>query len=265
MKDFEYIYGPLYSWRLGVSLGIDPLSLKEKICNYDCVYCQLGKTSRLTCQRKEFVPTDKILHEIKSLPDLFIDYFTFSGRGEPTLAKNLGEMIAALRQIRKEKIAVITNSSLMGEKDVRRDLMLADYVSAKLDGFSQEDFEDVDGPATGIKFENILKGLLEFRREFQGTLALQIMFIERNKHSADQLARLARAIRPDEVQLNTPTRACGAPALSPVEMKEICHYFEGMNLNCVYDKTFQCVQPLNQFQTARRHGNFQKSFLKSLS
>ncbi len=88
-KDFKYIYGPISSWRLGRSLGIDPLSQKEKICTFDCIYCQLGRTKKYTKQRKIFSPERKLMKEINSLPEIDIDYITFPGRGEPTLAKNI--------------------------------------------------------------------------------------------------------------------------------------------------------------------------------
>jgi wyosine [tRNA(Phe)-imidazoG37] synthetase (radical SAM superfamily) len=118
-KDFKYIYGPVASWRLGSSLGIDAISGKEKICTFDCVYCQLGRTGILSSQRRVFVPADEIIRELVSLPFLKIDYITFSGSGEPTLAKNLGRIIKAIKKIRKVKIAVLTNASLIGRKDVR--------------------------------------------------------------------------------------------------------------------------------------------------
>ncbi len=86
MNKYKYIYGPVFSWRLGRSLGIDPISKEKKICTFDCLYCQLGKTDRLTNIRSMFVPTVEIIKEIRKIPPLKIDYLTFSGRGEPTLA-----------------------------------------------------------------------------------------------------------------------------------------------------------------------------------
>ena len=126
---FKYLYGPVSSWRLGSSLGIDPISTTGKICSFDCLYCQLGSGAAYTRKRRLYVPTEEIIKEIEQLPkDLAIDYFTFSGRGEPTLALNIGEIIRKLRTIRKEKIAVITNASLMDKISLRRELALADFV-----------------------------------------------------------------------------------------------------------------------------------------
>ena len=137
---FQYIFGPVHSWRLGRSLGIDPLSSKHKICNMDCIYCQLGKTTQLINERKVYVPTQDVMDEISRIPLHFVDYITFAGRGEPTLAKNLGEMIRGIKAIRHEKVAVLTNSSLMNLKEVRDDLMAADFVLAKLDAGDQSFF-----------------------------------------------------------------------------------------------------------------------------
>ncbi|MFC1805334.1 radical SAM protein, partial [Candidatus Omnitrophota bacterium] len=126
--DLQYIYGPVPSWRLGSSLGIDPISRSKKICSFDCTYCQLGKTEIFSDQRQVFVPTNKIIEEFKLVPLIQIDYITFSGVGEPTLASNLGEAIRGVKEIRKERIAVLTNSSLIDRDDVKRDLLLADLV-----------------------------------------------------------------------------------------------------------------------------------------
>ncbi|MBU1007000.1 MAG: radical SAM protein [Candidatus Omnitrophica bacterium] len=156
-KDFKYIYGPVPSWRLGSSLGVDPISQTGKVCTFDCLYCQLGKTKIFTGERKIYVPVTKIIEELDLLPQVQIDYITFSGRGEPTLAGNLGRMIKAIKKIRKEKIAVLTNSSLLNRRDVQEDLLPADFVVAKLDADSQKVFDIVDKPMEAIKFDAILK------------------------------------------------------------------------------------------------------------
>ena len=259
--NFQHIYGPLYSWRLGMSLGIDPLSSgNQKICNFDCIYCQLGRTKDFTFERKIFVPTDDILREIKAMPDIPIDYLTFSGQGEPTLAKNLGEMIMALHEIRDEKIAVITNSSLLDREDVRCDLASADYVLAKLDVHSQQSLKSINGPAEGCGLKKIIQGITDFRRFFKGKLALQIMFMENNKKDAARIARLAQRINPDEVQLNTPIRPSGVRFLSSAEMQKVRSFFKGMPVTCVYDAERKEIKPFNERDTIRRHGNFKKRF-----
>ncbi|MDE1920822.1 MAG: radical SAM protein [Candidatus Omnitrophica bacterium] len=266
IEDFRYIYGPVQSWRMGKSLGIDPLSDKVKVCNLDCVYCQLGKTRHLTNERKEYVDVREITAEIARFFEVAgkhtpcftekIDFITFSGRGEPTLAKNLGEMILALRAIRDEKIAVITNSTLMHLSDVQQDLALADVVMAKLDAFNTESFLKIDKPIEGISFERIVKGVKEFKGRYKGRLALQIMFMGQNQEYARKIASLAREIMPDEIQINTPLRPCGVRPLNKGIIKLIKSHFDGLPAVTVYDRDIEETRPFNVRETIKRHGNF---------
>ncbi len=236
---FKYIYGSVPSWRLGSSLGIDLLSQEEKICNFDCIYCQLGPTKRHTIERKIYVPVEKVIEELGELPDTNIDYITFSGRGEPTLAANLGEGIKAVKLIHKEPVAVLTNSSLMGLDAVREELVLADFVVAKLDACSPESLQEINRPATGIEFGSILDGINKFRKSYQGKLALQIMFTESNKQDINKYIYLANYIKPDEIQVNTPLRPCGVKPLAKEEVLRIKNNFvlacKEVNVVSVYD------------------------------
>jgi wyosine [tRNA(Phe)-imidazoG37] synthetase (radical SAM superfamily) len=234
-EKYRYIYGPVSSWRLGSSLGIDPISCEEKVCTFDCVYCQVDAKSASTNKREVFVSTQKIIEEIKNLPPLKIDYITFSGRGEPTLAKNLGEIIKEIKKIREEKIAVITNSSLMDRSDVKDDLYLADFVMVKLDAHSENLFQKINRPMKTMKFKGIIKGIKDFRAGYRGKLALQIMFIEENKTYAKDLAQIAREIDAFQVQLNTPLRPCGVKPLGKEELDIIKKYFEDMKVLSPYE------------------------------
>jgi wyosine [tRNA(Phe)-imidazoG37] synthetase (radical SAM superfamily) len=253
-KQFRYIYGPVSSWRLGCSLGIDPLSEKEKICTFDCVYCQLGKTKVFTDERKVFVLAERIIEEIQSLPDVPIDYITFSGRGEPTLAKNLGQMIREVRKVRSEKIAVITNSTLLNRKDVREDLLLADFVLAKLDAGGQEVFERINRPFEKIPFTSVLEGIRNFKNIFEGKLALQIMFIKENEKYASDIARIAREINPDEVEINTPLRPCGVEPLSETALNDVMALFTGLRCVSVYEAEKKKVETISDEDTLIRRG-----------
>ena len=234
-KNCKYIYGPVLSWRLGVSLGVDIISKAEKVCSFDCIYCQVGKTDILTNKRQAFVSTNEVIREVEGLPEFKIDYITFSGRGEPTLASNLGEVIREIKKIRKDKIAVITDSSLIDREDVQKDLSLADLVIAKLDACSGEIFNKINRPLRGITFDKIIKGIKIFKSGFKGRLTLQIMFIDENRSCVRELARIAREIDPDEIQLNTPLRPCGVKPLSQGDLNALKEYFKGMNVVSVYD------------------------------
>lgn len=258
-SSFKYIYGPVYSWRIGWSLGIDPISQSDKICNFNCLYCQLGETDRLENIRSKFVNTSDIVSEIESLPDdLKIDYFTISGRGEPTLASNLGEIILSIKSIKKGPVAVITNGGLIDRPDVRHDLQLADFVLLKLDAGSEKSFQMVNKPSREINFKNILDGMHEFRREYRGKLALQIMIFEENQDQVEILAELARSIKPDEVQLNTPLRPCPVKPVPKTKMETFKALFSDLKVLSVYDAESKEYKPLSDHKTSLRHGKFKQ-------
>ena len=258
MKDnnLKYLYGPVYSWRLGMSLGVDPLSDKHKICNLDCIYCQLGKTVHLSNERKVYVPTHEIINEIIGLPKMELDYITICGRGEPTLAKNLGEIIRAIKKIRREKIAVITNSTLMDQQEAQKDLLLADCVVAKIDAFDQVSLAAIDRSMDELNFGKIYTGIKEFRQTYRGKLALQIMFIKENMLYAKEIAEVVREINADEIEINTPLRPCACASLSIDQLKEIKKQFEGMPAITVFEKDKKDYKPLNERDTIQRHGNY---------
>lgn len=256
---YKYIYGPVSSWRLGRSLGIDPISSFQKICTFDCVYCQAGKTEVFSNKREVFVPTEAVIHELRSLPEVSIDYITFAGNGEPTLAKNLGEMIRAVKMARNEKIAVITNASLINRKDVVDDLLLADLVEAKLDASSEESFKAVNRPMPEILWGDIVEGLKAFRTVYRGRLTLQCMFVASNKSCAAAIAKLAHQIGPDEVEVNTPLRTCAVKPLSIEDIEEITAIFRGIcgariKVRSVYEVKREKSQPFCRTSTEQRRG-----------
>jgi wyosine [tRNA(Phe)-imidazoG37] synthetase (radical SAM superfamily) len=258
-SQYNYIYGPVTSWRIGRSLGIDPISSSEKTCTFDCVYCQAGRTEVLPKDRTVFVPTEALMKEIRSLPDLAADYITFAGNGEPTLAKNLGEMIRAVKMFRKEKIAVITNASLIGRTDVREDLLRADLVEVKLDAPSPESLRRVNRPMPEILFEGILNGIETFRKTYKGHLTLQVMFVASNKACAGDIAKIALKIGPDEIEINTPLRACAVKPLSPEELAQVTETFrkicgDKIKIRSVYEAKREKSKPICRHATERRRG-----------
>jgi wyosine [tRNA(Phe)-imidazoG37] synthetase (radical SAM superfamily) len=247
------IYGPVASWRLGRSLGIDLLNARRKVCSFNCVYCQLGKTGEFRVTPREFISLEQLTSEIKLLGPIQADYVTFSGTGEPTLASNLGEAINLARSILRLPIAVLSNSSLMFREDVRRQLAHADTVVAKLDAPNEEMLAAVNRPAPGVHFDQTKDGIRLFRDEYRGRLALQIMFIEANKDCACEIAALSRQISPDEVQINTPLRPCAVRPLPPESIAEIRREFANLNnVVTVYEAPKPEVMPLNVAETLRR-------------
>lgn len=265
MAEYRYIYGPVSSWRLGSSLGIDLLSQEEKICNFNCLYCQLGATKRQTIERKIYVPVKEVIEELERLPAAQIDYITFSGRGEPTLAANLGQAIKDIKLIRKVQVAVLTNSSLMDKEEVRKDLALADFVVAKLDAYSAQSLKEINHPAQDLEFIDILDGIKEFRKEYNGKLALQIMSIDKNKSNINKLIYLTNYIKPDEVQINTPLRPCNIKPLPKEEILKIKEAFTSalkgefrgkeIKVVSVYDeRVLKDVLPVSDEDTLKRRG-----------
>jgi wyosine [tRNA(Phe)-imidazoG37] synthetase (radical SAM superfamily) len=244
------IYGPVPSWRLGRSLGIDLISTKGKTCSFDCIYCQLGKTVHPEVERKEFVSLDRLAQELKSVAGIAADYVTFSGVGEPSLASNLAEAIRLVRSALNLPVAVLTNSSLVSREDVRQELSLADVVVAKVDAPSEELFGKINRPFGKQTLAEILKALLLFRKEYQGKLALQMMFVEANDSHAAEMAKIAEQLLTDEVQLNTPLRPCAVTPLGTQQMAIIRAAFSGIrNVVTVYEAYKPEVTPLNQAET----------------
>jgi wyosine [tRNA(Phe)-imidazoG37] synthetase (radical SAM superfamily) len=251
------IYGPVSSWRLGRSLGIDLLNTRRKVCSFNCIYCQLGETDQFIVEPRKFISLEQLTREIELLNLIKADYATFSGMGEPTLASNLGEAIELVRSILDLPIAVLTNSSLMFREDVRRQLAHADTVVAKLDVPNEELFAMVNRPAPGLHFDRVKDGIRLFRRKYRGKLALQIMFSETNKDYASEIAALARQISPDEVQIDTPLRPSKVKPLPRENIASILEKFNNLrNVITVYEAPKPEVRPLDLAETLRRRPNF---------
>jgi len=181
------------------------------------------------------------------------DYATFSGVGEPTLARNLGEAIGIAKAKLGLPVAVLTNSSLVPADEVRRELAQADVVVAKVDAPDEETFRAINRPFVRYSLNEILKGIKRFRADYRGKLALQMMFVEANKNCAEDMARIARELSPDEVQINTPLRLCAVQPLSPREIAAIREKFSDIKgVVTVYEAARTEVKPLSTDETLRR-------------
>ena len=205
----SFVYGPLPSRRLGRSLGIDPIP--HKTCNYDCVYCLLGRTTQATSQRRDFFPPDQIVAQLGRILERYqkdeIDYVAFSGRGEPTLCASLGWLIRQAKQCTTIPVAVITNGALLQEQEVREELRVADVVMPTLDAADPGIFRRVNRPLRGARLGPIVDGMAEFRSAFEGQLWLEVMLVKGTNDDErsllgirDVLARIC----PDRVHINVP-------------------------------------------------------------
>ncbi|MFX1516372.1 MAG: radical SAM protein [Promethearchaeota archaeon] len=205
----KYIYGPVPSRRLGQSLGISPIP--EKTCNYNCIYCQLGKTTNFTNHRTHFFNPKEILSEISEAlkQERKIDYITFVGEGEPTLSKDLGVLIDKIKALSSVPIAVITNGSLFSSKTVRQELRNADVIIPTFDAGNSRLFRYINRPHKEISFENLVVGLKKLRQEFNNEIWIEVMLLKGINDSNETLEEIKGFLdkfRPNKVQINIPSR-----------------------------------------------------------
>ena len=206
----KYVYGPVPSRRLGRSLGIDPLPLKT--CNYQCIYCQLGKTTNFTNERRNYYPKDEIIVEIeeaiKQNKNNF-DYITFVGSGEPTLYKDLEELILKAKTFSNKPICVITNGALLHNEEVIKALLHSDIVLPSLDAGDERSFIKINRPHPDIKFESVIQGFIDFRSLFKGKFWIEIMIMKAINDSKKELLKIKEKIdliKPDKIDINIPIR-----------------------------------------------------------
>ncbi len=225
MKRYQYLYGPVPSRRLGRSLGID--LVPHKICTYDCIYCQIGKTTEKTVVRKEYVPVREILEEVERFlreETSSTDVLSLTGSGEPTLHSQIRSVIEGIKAITSIPVAVITNGSLLYEEEVRQDLLRADLVLPSLDAVSSEVFTKINRPGKGLSVEKVIEGLVEFRKVYKGQIWLEILFCKGVNDGKEELLRMKKVvdrIRPDRIHLNTVVRPPFEKWACPLDQKEM--------------------------------------------
>jgi len=201
------VYGPVKSWRFGLSLGIDPIGVIST-CSFNCIYCQLGEIQKHTTQRQIFVHTAQILQELQAITSWDgVDVVTLSGSGEPTLALNLGDILAVAKRVTGLPTVVLTNSTLLGDPSVRSYLSSADMVAVKLDVLTSKQLHQVNRPVAGIDLADILNGIELFRQEYRGFLAIQTMLLSPPSATMQaEYIQILQRLNPDEIQLNIPSR-----------------------------------------------------------
>lgn len=205
----KYLFGPVPSRRLGLSLGVDIVPLKT--CTQNCVYCQLGVTGVLTLERRPYVPIEVVLSELKAriAGRLQADYITLSGSGEPTLNSEIAKLIDGIKEITRIPVAVLTNGTLFTNPAVRADCAKADVVLPSLDAGTEETFRKINCPHKDINFSAFVEGLCKFRAEYTGQIWLEVFFCDRLNTSDEEIEKirvLIERISPDKVQLNTAVR-----------------------------------------------------------
>jgi wyosine [tRNA(Phe)-imidazoG37] synthetase (radical SAM superfamily) len=223
-EEKKYLYGPVPSRRLGLSYGVDIVPFK--VCTLDCIYCQLGRTTEKTIERKDYAPPEGLLAELREAlaEGLEADFITISGSGEPTLNSRLGELIDGIKKITNIPVAVLTNGTLLYRQDVRADCAKADVVLPSLDAGDKETFEEVNHPHKDISIENLISGLCVFRNEFAGQIWLEVFLIKGLNTDAGQIAKIKDAIKrigADKIQLNTAVRPTTCAGVKRVDTEEL--------------------------------------------
>lgn len=275
METLKFVYGPIPSRRLGKSLGVSPIP--QKTCNYSCIYCQLGRTNKMTNERQEFFKLEDIINEFKNYlknSDIF-DVVTVVGEGEPTLYSRLGELVRELKKLTDKPVAVITNGALLNDKKVQEDLMEADIVLPSINGYNEEISKKIDRPYGKIKFDETLKGIIEFSHLYKGELWLEIMLLDGindSKESIKEYKKLLEKIKYTRLYLNTCVRPPAEPDVNMItkeKMKYAVNELGGISIDMLSSGSFfseilddyesvlsLCKRhPMNQFEL--------KSFLES--
>ncbi|MBN1948883.1 MAG: radical SAM protein [Candidatus Cloacimonetes bacterium] len=236
----KYLFGPVPSRRLGISLGVDLVPLK--VCSLNCIYCEVGRTTNLTTERREYSPVSEVIQELAGYlsqqPDL--DFVTFSGQGEPTLNSGLGQVIDFIKDNYPHyKVAVITNGTLFWDQEVRREVLRADVLLPSLDAVSESVFLRLNRPSPHLKIDQIIAGLIELRKEFSGKIYLEIFFVPHLNDIESELVLLkenVRKINPDLIQLNTldrPGTENWVKPLSRKRLEEIAQFFQPLPVEII--------------------------------
>lgn len=235
----RYLYGPVHSRRLGMSLGIT--LTPHKVCPFDCIYCQLGKTLIKTRRRQSYIKSNEIISELKeflispALKSDAVDYISISGFGEPTLHSNIAHLIAEIKKLTLIPLALFTNAALFSDSKARRDVLGADLLVPSLDAVTQGVFEEIDRPAPGIKIEDVIKGLVALRNEFKAGIYLEIMLVKNINDSPEysyKFKEVIDRINPDKIQLNTPVRSTTESWVVPPDKERLLQIKEILGPKC---------------------------------
>jgi wyosine [tRNA(Phe)-imidazoG37] synthetase (radical SAM superfamily) len=230
-------FGPVPSRRLGKSLGINNV-ISPKVCSYSCVYCQVGETTRKSLQRETYFKPEAIYETVeqhikKLVKDNYPDWLTFVSNGEPTLDVNLGKSIALLKSF-GIPIAVITNASLLFNKQVRDDLHMADWVSLKMDSGDNDTWQKVNRPAPGLDFDKTIESINLFAGEYKGILCTETMLIDGINDTLNNITNVSgfiKSINPETAYLATPTRPPSEATVNPPDSAKMNMAWQVFNNN----------------------------------
>ncbi len=257
-----FIYGPVPSRRLGRSLGVD--LVPYKVCSYDCIYCQLGRTKEKTIERKPYIAVDKILNQLyqRLKEGRQADYITVAGSGEPTLNSQIGSLIRDIKKNTEIPVAVLTNGSLLSESGVRRSLMQADVVLPSLDAYNQEGFETINRPHPEISFRAMVEGLIAFRNEYSGEIWLEVFILDginATEINGAQFKYWIERVNPQKVHVNTAVRPSAetyARQVSPEKMARFCK---------ILGEKAEVITPYKEIEKHERRADVEENILNLLA
>ncbi len=237
---YKHLFGPVPSRRLGMSLGVD--LVPHKVCTLNCIYCECGKTTKLTTERNEYVPLANVLEELEHYFDNNPkpDYITFSGAGEPTLNSTIGDVLVFLKKNWVDvPVALLTNGSLLNDPLVRQEILQVDLVLPSLDAALDEPYRKIDRPARALGIQDHIQGLIDFRKAFAGQIWLEVFIIPGINDDVENLDALRTAfkeIKPDRIQLNTLDRPGTIDDIRPAnsaELQQIVEYWQVENVEII--------------------------------
>jgi wyosine [tRNA(Phe)-imidazoG37] synthetase (radical SAM superfamily) len=218
-----YIFGPVPSRRLGLSLGID--LIPPKTCTYDCLYCQVGRTTCLTAEPDMFVPTGDVIEELRDVIEkTHPDTVTLAGSGEPTLHSEIDRIISLVKDVTDTRVALLTNGALLWRKEVRDRVLGADIIMPTLTTVFEETFRKIHRPHRGLGLPSIIGGLKKLREEYGGIVLIEIVLlsgINDNMKELEGIKEVMQDISPDKIQLNTVVRPPSDPRAMPLNMEQM--------------------------------------------
>ncbi|MBN1913959.1 MAG: radical SAM protein [Candidatus Omnitrophica bacterium] len=224
----KYIYGPVNSRRLGLSLGVS--LTPHKTCSFNCVYCQLGLTHDPTAERREYLPVEEIFDELQSWLSDYprqaeeLSYITLCGAGEPVLNSGISRLIQKIKKTSRIPLAVITNASLLNAPFLREEILGADLIVPTLCAATEKVFQRINRPNQAVSLINIIDSLVELRQEFSGKIWIEVMLVKGFNDDLRQIKKLKEAIdkiSPDRIHLNSPVRATAEPEVKPVSSAKL--------------------------------------------
>jgi wyosine [tRNA(Phe)-imidazoG37] synthetase (radical SAM superfamily) len=254
---YQYLFGPIPSRRLGVSLGID--LFERKTCTLSCVYCECGPTAELSTDRKAYVPTDTVIRELDDYlaAEPALDYITFSGTGEPTLHNGIGQIIQHLKDHHGGyRVALLTNGTLFTRQSIREEVGRLDLVIPSMDAVSEEIFSKINRPHPSLSAEAHIQGLIALKKEFSGEFWLEVFIVPGLNDTPEELLLIREAIQrigPDQVHLNTVDRPASEFWVEPVSQKklqDIAENFENTHIVTDFGSRRQAPSFHEEFETA---------------